>query len=341
MFSQDQLKWLPQVEGVIFSGHNQEILDRVRQLGVPAVNISALLESTTFPSVVADNAAVGRMAADHLLELGLRHLAVDALRGRRHMNWVRRRAEAFIATAEAAGVPVSLFGLADDPQSTSRGYSHIEWLKQLPKPVGILACNDTIALATMDDCYSAGLSIPDEVAVIGVDDDAFVSRLAPLPLTSISIDFERAGYIAGQMLDDLLDGASTVADILIPPRGVRARASTDLHAIGDPVISQALRFIREQAHRPISVRDVVRDAPLSRRAMELRFTRVMRRSILDEIHRVKVERAKRLLADTDLKVSAIAHACGFASGTRFGIVFNQVTGQSPSHWRSTLSKPGY
>jgi LacI family transcriptional regulator len=322
------------VDGVIASVHSPAMLELVAELGVPVVNISGAGAGTGLPSVVTDSAAIGRLAAEHLLDRGLTHLAYVGMP--RHA-WSEVRWQSFAAVAAERGVdcrtyPGQPLGRAADDHEAQRALA--AWLAALPTPAGVFAGNDTVADAVLVAARDAGRHVPEDLAVLGVDNDEMTNRMAAMTLSSIDPNSERIGYEAARVLDELMAGKPPPdAPVRVPPVGVVARASSDVLAIPDPDVATAVRFIRDHAREPITVDDVLAGVPLSRRPLEKRFRRVLGRSILDEIHRVHVEQAKQLLVKTDLPMPQVARASGFSTATRLGIVFRQATGQRPTDYR--------
>ena len=174
--------------------------------------------------------------------------------------------------------------------------------------------------------------MPEEVAVLGVDDDRLLCDLCSPPLSSIVPDAPQAGYVAAELLDRMLRGEKVSADEhRVPPRGVAARQSTDVLAVDDRAVATAVRFIRERACDDIRVDDVLARVPLSRRVLESRFYKLLGRTPHDEILRIKLERVKQLLAETDLKL--VADRAGFRHVEYLSVVFKRVVGVPPSRWR--------
>jgi LacI family transcriptional regulator len=209
------------------------------------------------------------------------------------------------------------------------------WLKSLPKPVGIMACYDSRGQQVLDACRNAGFAVPDEVAVIGVDNDELLCELASPPLSSVIPDAHRAGYAAAARLDRLMAG-KTVAPTaeLVPPLGVASRQSTDALALDDKDIVQAVRLIREHACEGINVADVLRAVPLSRRVLEQRFQKLLGRTPREEILQVRLARVKQLLGETELALYQIAERTGFEHVEYLSVVFKRETGLTPSAWRT-------
>jgi LacI family transcriptional regulator len=207
-------------------------------------------------------------------------------------------------------------------------------LKREPKPLAVLASNDVAAADVLSACLRLGIPVPESVAILGVDDDDLVVSIARPALASIEIPARQLGYEAAALLERLMDGAKPPRKpILLAPTGIIVRASADIFAVDDPDVAEALRFIRENAAEPIRVHDVLAHVALSRRTLERRFVKQLGRTPLAEIHRVHLDRAKRLLIDTDLAIPAVAHAAGFGDDTRFNFMFRRDAGMPPTAYR--------
>jgi LacI family transcriptional regulator len=184
-------------------------------------------------------------------------------------------------------------------------------------------------------CAIGGVGVPEEVAVMGVDNDDLIVRLTTPPLSSIDINAERVGFEAARVLDELMRGKPAPKNpVLVPPMGLVTRQSTDILAIEDEDVAAAVRFIRAHKGRALSVQDVLDNVPVSRRSLYRKFEETMGRSLAQEIRLAHIEQAKRLLTTTDWSVARIAEASGFAGATRFGIVFRRLTGLTPSAYRA-------
>jgi LacI family transcriptional regulator len=272
--------------------------------------------------IVNDNAAVGRLAAEHLRGRGFRHLAYY---GPPDERWSEERQ----AGAGATWFHPSRSGAWEPQQEQLR-----RWLAGLPKPLGLVAANDIHGLRALDACRRGGLAVPEQVAVVGADEDAELCELSDPPLSSVAFNPERVGFEAAALLDALMRGERAPRKpMLVPPLGVTARQSTDILAIEDPYVARALHVIRRHACDGITVKEILGDIPLSRRSFEHRFARLLGRTPKDEIQRVRIERAKVLLAGTDLKAARISEQLGFHQPAYFSAVFRRETGSTPAAWR--------
>jgi LacI family transcriptional regulator len=247
------------------------------------------------------------------------------------------RGKVFQQRVEKAGFDIRVY---EQPKSKSRRAWQNEqsilsdWLKSLPKPVGIMACNDDRGQHVTEVCKTAGLKVPDEVAVIGVDNDELVCDLTEPPLSSLALNVEKGGYEAAELLDHLMSGKKITTDsIIVEPTQVVGRQSTDVLAIEDRLVSEALQFIRNNAKRTIQVADVVAVARVSRRSLEQRFRKILGRSINHEIRRVRVEQVARILIETNKSIGQIALDLGYPGVDHIARYFRAEKGISPAAYR--------
>ncbi len=327
-----------QGDGIIARVISPALVEQITRTAVPAVNVSQIqVPNSPLPQVTADEHAIGQLTAEHLLDRGLKSFGYVGPPYRAH--YTDRVVKAFADTLARAGREFSYF----DPDRHVRtgDTSHdslpqlIRWIQALPRPLGIVAWNTAGARRVTNACAELELHIPDDVAVLSADQDELMARIANPPLSCVDHAPRRVGYEAAALLHRLMDGqAPPPAPLLVAPLGVVARQSTDTLSVDDADVASAIRFIRENAHRPIRVGDVVRAVPLSRRALELRFRRVLGRSPAAEIRRARIDRARRLLVETQLSVGQIATRCGFNHTEVLQRVFRSELKLSPSQYRS-------
>jgi LacI family transcriptional regulator len=291
--------------------------------------------------VRADSYAAGRIAADHLLERGFVHFAFCGFHGR---IWSQRRREGFHACLQEH--PCLSYGVYDPPRRKLALPWDLErpllinWLRTLPKPVGIMACNDVRGRHVIEAALAAGLRIPDDVAVVGVDDDQLLCNMANPPLSSVVLNLEHAGYRAAELLDGLMGGRTKQPQqIKVEALWVAARRSTDIVAVGDRHVAAALRFIRDNFRQAIAIENVVEAAAISRRNLEIRFQRILGRSIREEIQRARLTWSKKLLLETNLSVEKIANDSGFSSLSYMSSVFRRVLDIAPAQYRLQSRTP--
>lgn len=328
-------QWKP--DGVIASVYDEEVAQALARCRVPVVNTASMVASWRGPLVDVDNQAVGRMAAEHLLERGLRNFG---FLGSANAGCSSGRAAGFAARLAQAGFSVSLCHVEYRPVPPLNASwlglhrSVREWLLKLPKPVGIMASHDKPARDLAETCPELGLRVPDEVAVLGVDDDEFECRLCHPPLSSVRNPGVQIGYEAAKLLDQLMSGkAPKQLRIAIPPAHVVTRQSTETTAVADAEVADALLWIRDHLQEDIGVDGLVAAVGGCRRTLERRFRAAVGESMLEKIRRMRIEKAKHLLAETELKLPVIAQQCGIGSAARLTVIFRQVTGQPPSAFR--------
>lgn len=322
-------------DGIIARIENRNIARAVAERKLPTVDLSAARLLPGVPWAETDDAAIARFAFEHLIERGFHHLGFCGLTD---YNWSIWRCEHFKKLAQDAGRDCSVHmtpargGRAADWSIDQEELAR--WLGSLPKPVGVLACFDIRGRQVLDACRGAGLRVPDDVAVVGVDNDPVLCELADPPLSSVAPDTGRTGYVAAELLDRMMAGLKVRAEAhLVCPTGVVSRRSTDSLAIEDADVSAAVRFIREHACNGIGIDRVLESVPLSRRALETRFRKLLGRTPHEEIVRVQVERAKELLTQTDLPLKSIGKRLGIPHPEYFNVVFKRVTAQTPGAYR--------
>ena len=322
-------------DGIIARIESAAIADAVVAVRVPAVDVSAARHVPELLYVETDDVAIAALAADHLLERGFRHFGYC---GDPRFNWSNAREEHFHQRVTRAGFDCRVWR----PSRNRRGKAPPDrerselaaWIRALPKPVGVMACYDIRGREVLDACRQLGISVPDEVALIGVDNDELICDLADPPLSSVIPDTQRTGYEAARLLDLLMAGQSELPLAhLIPPLGIAVRGSTEVLATDDADVSAAVRFIRAHATEGINVEDVLRAVPLSRRVLEARFEKLLGRTPHSEITRVQIERVKELLAETDLPLAAVAHRAGYRHVEYMSVAFKRETGRPPSEYR--------
>jgi len=321
---------LTQLDGVIGGFYTPKWADDVARAGIAAVNTSNSLGGIGLPRVGCDESSIARLAAEHLLERGYPHFGF-VVRGD---NWYsQRRLEGFrAAIAHDAGRDCHVLeppagSAEDDPEPI------LPWLKRLPRPIGIMAANDVRGRQVIDAAAALGLRVPEDVGVIGVDNDEFASALAAWPLSSVQIDGRTTGYRAAAMLDALIAGEAAPSPQWVQPVGIVARHSTDVTINQDAVVTEALRFIQDHCHEPIVVEDVLAQVAVSRTTLEVRMKRATGKTPQVAISSARIDRAKRRLIQTADPLERIARDCGYARREQFHVVFKRITGMSPGQFR--------
>lgn len=311
--------------GVIVQATTRDLLTRLRRARCPVVNVSSAGPSHRLASVISDDLAIGRMGAEYFHRMGFRSFVY---------YWPDHR-----AFAEMRGKGFGEFCAGIGAQWTSAmGADELgAVLAASPKPVAVMGCNDRAGLGAIRVARQQGMRVPDDVAILGVDNDDLVQSIAFPPLSSINTARERIGFEAAQMLDRLMGGGAAGPErVAVPPIGVIARLSTSTLAIEDAEVAEAARYIHGNAVRHITVEDVVRPLAVSRRQLERRFRAVLGRSVHDEIVRVRLDQARRLLATTHLTLDQVSAACGFTTQSYFNVVFRKATGSTPGRYRASF-----
>jgi LacI family transcriptional regulator len=330
-------RWLKswQGDGIIARIQNRQIASAVAAIGLPTVDVLGVVPDCGFPLVHVDDAAIGRSGADHLLERGFRHFGFLSIE---RENWSHLRGSAFAAQVARRNCTCHTLEIARR-SAKSGSWERYEaelsqWVSNLPKPAGIMIASDQLGTALLEACRRAGANVPDDVGVIGVDNDEPLCLVSDPPLSSIWPNHAQVGYEAAKLLDAMLRGQpSPDAPIYLSPGNIVTRLSTNTLAVEDRVVAAAARFIREHASDGINVEDVVREAAVCRSVLQRRFKDVFRRTIHDEIVTARLARAKELLRDTDLPLVLIAEKSGFRHQEYMGAVFKQRLSTTPARYR--------
>ncbi|HBT77368.1 MAG TPA: XylR family transcriptional regulator [Planctomycetaceae bacterium] len=332
--------------GIIARVLNEKMAEAIMQTGVPAVFLDfppLMMKKSNgnrrrYIEMSSDSEGAARMAAFHLRDKQLVHFAFA---GYPSQIWSEKREKAFVQAVREAGHSVHVY---KPPLRSGRLTSWEKeepalaaWLSSLPTPLGLMACNDQRGREVLDVCEAVGIRVPEKIAVVGVDNDDILCDLSSPPLSSIALNTEKGGYVAAGVLHDMMRGRRiAVENILVEPLAVVERRSTNIVAVNDDDIAATLRFIHLQPPGCISIDAVVREVAISRRALEIKFRKVLGKSILDEIRRVRIEHSKRLLRETTLAIPRIAMDVGFRTPSYFTQVFKTETGMTPAKYRSTI-----
>jgi len=354
-------------DGIIARIETRNVAEFFRGIQIPLIDLSETRYVKEAVWSQTDDAAIAALAAAHFIE---RRYGNIAFCGDPGFAWSRNRQERFADVVGTEGFQYFAFeathryadGFSWDDESNRMR----EWLQRLPKPVGIFCCYDFLARQVLDVCLNSKLRVPEAVAVLGVDDDALICELADPPLSSVTLDTHAAGYRAAELLHEIMrsgdadskinkqanklgrqtreigagtDVPSTLeAPLVVRPLGVRLRESTDTVAIPDAEVAKALTFIRENATSNIFIEDVLASTSLSRRVFEYRFKKFVGRSPHDEIQRLRLNLAKRLLAGGNLPVGEIARRAGFKHGEYLTSVFRRSQGMTPTQFRRVMNR---
>jgi LacI family transcriptional regulator len=339
-------------DGVIARVETPEMAAFIRQLGVPAVDVRGSVSGFRLPLIDTDDRKVANLAAEHLMSRGFRHYAFCGFVG---ANYSDKRSLWFQEQLALSGFSCQIYTPTKHlSEAQTTGYERQgllfqedleRWLVSLPKPIGVMACNDIRGQQVLNLCRRLDLAVPEEVAIIGVDNDEILCELSDPPLSSVAPDTFRIGYDAAVMLDRMMAGGKPPAkSILIPPCGIVTRRSTEVLALDDRQLAVGLRFIRDHAYDPITISKVAKEAGMCRRVFERRFAAKMGRSPKAEVMRLRLEKVKQLLTDTDWNLSRIAETTGFKYGEYLHTVFTQKIRTTPGVFRrqaKLASKGGF
>lgn len=341
-------KWMrdSQIDGVI-ARVDSRIVEPLRQLDIPCVDVRCSQKLTDFPQVETDDAKVAQLAFKHLWELGFRRFAFC---GFKHAHYSEARLNSFRRAVDETNCPLSVYE-THVPLATSitgveeSGIDEADplsnWLTSLERPTGMLVCNDIRGQQVLNVCSVLGLSVPDDLAVIGVDNDDTICPLSNPTLSSVQPDAERVGYRAAEILDAMIEKSHAPSEIeYIPPKAVIQRLSTQVIAVEDCELARVCRFIREHACDGINVNDVAEFTHLSRRQLERRFRSELNRSPHELITTVQIDRVKQLLRESELTLEQMTPLVGYRHKEQLGTIFKRVCGETPGSYRKRLLPTG-
>ncbi|MEN6385369.1 MAG: XylR family transcriptional regulator [Phycisphaerales bacterium] len=286
------------------------------------------------PQIFGDTEAIGKLAAEYFLNKGFRNFAFC---GFDEFHWSRERGKSFKLFLESKKYKIHFY---KNLKGTKRKSWQLEqediakWLKTLPKPIAILACNDDRGQHLITACKLAKLRIPEETSILGVDNDKFVCALTNPPLSSIALGSEKAGFEAAQLLSKMMKTKKMIySNVIVHPTHIVNRQSTDIIAIEDAMMSDAINYIQKNANMDISVDDVAEEVMVSRRRLERKFRNLLNKSVYEEIRHIRVNNIISMLLETNLTIAQIGLAMGFKDITHTGRYFKEETGLSPLAYR--------
>ena len=338
--------WLSDWEGdgIIARVETRSLEKALIAKALPTIDLRGKYD-LAFPLIETDDRKVCELAAEHLVNRGFRHFAYCGFAG---TNYSERRLRYFPPVVGEAGYSCHVY---PEPGSAIKGSQKdreldgilyeddiVRWIESLPRPVGIMACNDIRGQQVLNACRAIGIEVPDEVAVVGVDNDELLCELSDPPLSSVEPNTERIGFEAAALLDRMMNGEK-VSDKkhFVDPKHVVTRLSTDVIAMEDREIAGAVRYIRQHACDGINVEDVLENVALSRSALDRRFAAALGRSPKAEIVRIQINRVKQLLMETDFTLAAIAKMAGFRHAEYMSNVFKQKIAVTPGEFRKSSS----
>lgn len=323
-------------DGVIARIATPQMAKELRAKKIPVVNVSGIeLSGTNFPRVSTDLVASAQVAVDHFLERGFRHFAYFSLEG---LGYVTTHQAAFARGVQAGGGDLSIF--TAKPQTGAEPEWRLDlnklgaWLQSLPKPVAILCWNASGAREIIFACQQVGLQVPEDIAVLSQSYDEVLCEATQIPISGVRAAADTIGFQAAKLLEGLMRGKKTPKQPhFIAPLSIVSRQSTDTLAIRDPALVKALSYIRQQATLPVRVDEVARHAGVSRRALERKFLEILQRTPAEELRRFQLDRARQLIAETNLPMPDIAEKSGFGSQAYLSAIFRKHFNQTPLQFR--------
>ncbi|EMI54971.1 AraC family transcriptional regulator [Rhodopirellula sallentina] len=328
-------------DGILVRAETPAMIDAIRRSGIPAIDLRCLIESDFMPGMDTDGVSVVRLAVDHLRDRGFTRFGFCGFGG---ANYSERRLEemqkyvadlgySLVSYQSAGATQATTFGAEQAGMLDQKGLTR--WLSTLDHPIGVLACNDIRAQQLLNACHATKLDVPDQVAVVGVDNDDVICPLCLPPLTSVEPDTHRIGYEAAAMLEEMMNGKRVKPGIKwVPARRIVVRRSTDAIPVDDAEFVIAYRYIRENACRGISVQDVADAVPMSRRALERRMRTYFDQSPADVIAAFRLERIKELLENTSRPLKQIAKLTGFDHVEHMAKFFKKLVGIPAGQYRT-------
>lgn len=346
--SLESLRFLRQrgCKGAFASVQTSTKARQILDIGFPVIALNTLQDTLSLPFISADSDLVAQTAFEYLTQKQFKRFGFFGLAQAR---WSRDRLEHFSRYVAQAGQTVSAYectqaAITDEipfvklwiDMILNKGQQELtDWLVRLPKPIAILASCDILACHLSNVVREAGLTIPNETAILGINDDQALCNLCDPPLSSIAFDFRKAGLDAAGLMDQLISGHAMPKGqwIRIRPAYVKSRGSTDIFALDDQDVIAAIKYIRQHSHNPLQVDDVARAVCISRRSLQMKFQKTLGRSVHDEIVQSHFETAKAMLIDTTLPIDEIAVRSGFHYTTNMRRVFKERTGLLPHKYR--------
>ncbi|MFC4992031.1 xylose operon transcription regulator XylR [Rubritalea tangerina] len=324
--------------------YGETLGDFILSLDMPKVDITRNVLPTPIPRVTVDNDQIGRRAARHFLERGYRNFAYYSWESVA-INQVRK--DAFIETLKAADVPEEGIHIINQPSiDVMRDWemhvqSMVDQIKDLPRPLAVFTGQDNLGVTLVEVCTNAGISVPDEIAVLGVDNIDFLCECAVVPLSSIDSNLTELGYAAAEQLGRLMDGEidNEAEPVTVPIKSIVNRRSTEALAVTHPAVAKALELMRREFKNGLVLEDVYEYSGVSKRGLEKAFKRHLNDSPAAVLRRIRLDYAKNCLSQTDIKIDAIAMECGYSNSSNLSHAFNREIGMSPQEYRNVYRSP--
>ena len=304
-----------------------KLIEMLRYRSIPSVNIKTDHEQLSGHSVLMDNPKIGKMAAEYFIEKGIRHFASTAWSIKGFSGTIKM--DSYTATLKSHGYKNTVL-------QSPRDINNLRKLLPMEKghTVGVYAAQDFLGRMVIDASLNSGLRVPEDVAVLSTDNGPFICEMLSPTMSSLELGAERIGYQAASLLDQLIQGKEPRTKLsLIPPERIVERQSTEIQAMQDKLVVQALKFIKENVQRPITVNDLTTALRCNRRVLEIRFKGEVGRTLHKEIRRARIQRACKLLRETDMLIEVLSEVCGYSNRERFNAAFRSEMGKTPSIYR--------
>jgi LacI family transcriptional regulator len=316
--------------GILTRAHNIVFIQQLEKLGLPIIAFDILYDEgfSNISQIRSNDFLVGKMGATYFLDCGFRHFAFWGIE---NMSWSQGRESAFCEEIANHGFEASIFNQkAINGFPSNRDISNvIKWLTSLSKPTGLMVCNDDEARYILELCNLAEIAVPEQISIIGVDNDELLCTLCVPPLSSIALDIQAAGYKAAELMARMIRSPDTIKEtIFVEPTHIAKRQSSDILAIGDPDVSMAVRYIREYSSENIQPSDVADHTGISRRNLDRLFVSNLNRTVYEEITRVRIDQIQRMILETRMSMSQIAGKLHFNDPTKLSRFFKRETGMT-------------
>src|ERR1700722_3141729 len=338
------IPWGWEGDGILaWLGAGDDLAEFVVDAKKPTIDFSYRRKHLNFARVLEDHSHAAQLVAEHFLSRGFEHFLFYSDTD----NWsYEERGESFIKALKRSGHACAWLRWHRSPEyrnDREQWKRKRKWLvaqlKSVSAPLAVFAANDELALEILETCESARFDVPGQVAIVGAENYLLAPDAMHTPISSVDTNLEALGYTGASILEDLMNGKpAPEKPIRVPAVGIITRKSSDLLAVKHKGVANSLRFIWEPASQPISVKDLVGVAAMSRRGLHKAFLDNVGRTPGQELQRVRIERAKRLLADSNHKLEVLANMCGYQSANSFGVAFKQAMGQSPKRFRDSLPR---
>ena len=333
------------IDGIIADYDDAETVELLEQISIPVIAVGGSYQNPNFypnlPYVATDNYALVESAFLHLKQKGITNFAFYSLDTEETRHWANERKNAFLALMKKNEYPSAVYlgGRTHSQNWWQEQHKLTDWLKTLPLHTGIIAVTDARARHILQAAETAGIAIPEQLCVIGIDNEELIQYLSRVSLSSVVQGTREIGYQAAKLLHRVLSGQKvSQIPLLIPPVNVIARSSTDYRSLRDPLVMQAMHYIRHHACQGIKAEQVLDYLRTSRSNLEARFKTEMNKTIHQIIHEEKITRAKNLLRHSDISIQEISDICGYPSLQYFYSVFKKEFNQTPKEFRSLAMK---